>query len=134
MFRKISHVAVAVKNIDDALMRYTQVLGMSVKVTEEIPEQKVKVAMLPIGESRLELVQGTDPESPVSKFIEAKGEGVHHIALEVNDIDTSLKLLKYAGLKLIDEKPRIGADGAKIAFVHPKSLNGVLLELIQPNK
>ena len=134
MFKKISHVAIAVKSIDDALVRYTQVLGLSLKCTEEIKEQKTRVAMLPVGESRLELVQGTEAESPVCKFIEAHGEGVHHIALEVDDIDSSLRLLKFAGLKLIDEKPRIGAEGAKIAFVHPKGTNGVLLELIQPKK
>lgn len=132
MFKKISHVAIAVKNLDDAIMRYTQVLGMINKGTEVIADQKVTVAMLPVGESRLELVQGTDNESAVSKYVESHGEGIHHIALEVEDIDYTLNVLKYAGLKLIDEKPRIGAEGAKIAFVHPKGLNGVLLELIQP--
>jgi len=134
MFKKISHIAIAVKNIDDALVRYTQVLGMTAKPVEQVPEQKVKTAMLPVGEGRLELVQGTDKDSPVAKFIESHGEGIHHIALEVDDIHDALTVLKFAGLQLIDEKPRIGAEGAKIAFIHPKSLNGVLLELIETKK
>jgi methylmalonyl-CoA/ethylmalonyl-CoA epimerase len=134
MFKKISHVAIAVKSLDDALVRYTQVLGMTVKATEEVPDQKVRIAMIPVGESRLELVQGVGKDSPVSKFVESRGEGIHHIALEVDNIHESLSVLKYAGLQLIDEKPRVGAEGAKIAFVHPKGINGVLLELIEPKK
>jgi methylmalonyl-CoA/ethylmalonyl-CoA epimerase len=134
MYKKISHVAIAVKNLDDAVMRYTQVMGMTLKCTEEVADQKVKVAMLPLGESRIELVQPTSPDSPVQKFIDAKGEGIHHIAFEVDDLEASLNLLKYAGMQLIDQKPRIGAEGAKIAFVHPKALNGVLLELIETKK
>jgi methylmalonyl-CoA epimerase len=134
MFKKINHIAIAVKSLDDALVRYTQVLGMTLKGIEEIPDQRVKVAMLPIGESRLELVQGTDKDSAVSKFVESRGEGLHHIALEVDNIHDSLNALKFAGVQLIDPVPRIGAGGAKIAFVHPKGLNGVLLELIEPKK
>lgn len=134
MFSKISHVAIAVKSLDDALVRYKQVLGMTVKCIEEVKEQKAKVAMLPVGESRIELVQGMEKDSAISKFVESRGEGIHHIALEVDDISQTLGLLKYAGVPLIDEKPRIGAEGAKIAFVHPKGLNGVLLELIEPKK
>jgi methylmalonyl-CoA epimerase len=134
MFKKISHIAIAVKDLDDALVRYTQVLGLTHKCTEEIADQKVKVAMLPIGESRIELIQATNPDSTIDKFIQAKGEGIHHIAFEVEDIDTAIRVLKFAGLQLIDEKPRIGAEGAKIAFVHPKGMNGVLLELIEPRK
>ena len=134
MYKKISHVAIAVKNLDDAIMRYTQVMGMTLKCTEEVADQKVKVAMLPLGESRIELVQPTSPDSPVQKFIDAKGEGIHHIAFEVDDLEASLNLLKYAGMQLIDQKPRIGAEGARIAFVHPKALNGVMLELIETKK
>jgi methylmalonyl-CoA/ethylmalonyl-CoA epimerase len=105
---------------------------MTVKGVEDVPEQKAKVAMLPVGESRIELVQGTSDDSAISKFVASKGEGIHHIALEVEDISQALNALKFAGVQLIDQTPRTGAEGARIAFVHPKGMNGVLLELIQP--
>jgi methylmalonyl-CoA epimerase len=96
---------------------------------ETIEEQKVKSAMIPIGESRIELMESTDPEGPIGKFIAKRGEGIHHISLEVDDIEKMIAKLSGAGIELIDKKPRIGAGGSKIAFVHPKGMRGVLLEL-----
>ena len=102
--------------------------------TEIVEDQKVRVAMLPIGESRIELLEPTSEDSPISKFIEKRGGGIHHIAVEVEDIEAALAKLKAQGMRLIDETPRIGAEGCLVAFVHPSSANGVLLELVQENK
>jgi len=129
MFRKISHIGIAVRNMDEALKLYSETLGLKVSGIETVEEQKVKSAMIPIGESRIELMESTDPEGPVGKFITKRGEGIHHISLEVDDIDKELAKLSKAGIELIDKKPRLGAGGNKIAFVHPKSMHGVLLEL-----
>ncbi|WXG47089.1 MAG: methylmalonyl-CoA epimerase [Candidatus Atabeyarchaeum deiterrae] len=129
MFRKISHIGIAVRNMDEALKLYSETLGLKVSGIETVEEQKVKSAMIPIGESRIELMESTDPEGPVGKFITKRGEGMHHISLEVDDIDKELAKLSKAGIELIDKKPRLGAGGNKIAFVHPKSMHGVLLEL-----
>jgi methylmalonyl-CoA epimerase len=129
LFKKISHIGIAVGNMNDAIKLYSDVLGLKVTGIETIEEQKVKSAMIPIGESRIELMESTDPEGPVGKFIAKRGEGIHHISLEVDDIDKMLAKLSKAGIELIDKKPRVGADGKKIAFVHPKSMHGVLLEL-----
>ncbi len=102
--------------------------------TETVEDQKVRVAMLPIGESRIELLEATSDDSPIAKFLEKRGGGIHHIAVEVENIEESLAKLKAEGMRLIDEKPRIGAEGCLVAFVHPSSANGVLLELVQENK
>jgi len=131
MIDKIDHIGIAVKNLDDALEFYQKQLGVEATGTEEVAEQKVKVAFLPVGESKLELLEGTTEDSPVNKFIEKKGAGVQHIALKVNDIEASLAELKEKGVKLIDESPRYGAGGARIAFVHPKSTGGTLIELCE---
>jgi len=130
MIRKIDHVGIAVKNLDEAIKLWEK-LGLKVAEIEEVPEQKVRVAVFKVGESRIELLEGTSEDSPISKFIAKRGEGIHHIALGVENIEEHLERLKGEGFRLIDEKPRTGAGGAKIAFVHPKSVNGVLLELCE---
>lgn len=131
MINKIDHIGVAVKSIDEALKFYTDVLGMECKGTEEVAEQKVRTAFIPTGDSEIELLESTSEDGPIAKFIERKGEGIQHIALRVLDIEKALEELKAKGVMLIDEKPRYGAGGAKIAFIHPKSTKGVLLELCQ---
>ncbi len=128
---KISHLGIATKGIDEALKFWRDALGLENIHSEEVPEQKVRVAMLPIGDTRIELLEATSPDSPIAKFIEKRGGGIHHIAVEVEDITASLEKLKAEGARLIDETPRAGAEGCLIAFVHPASTNGVLLELIQ---
>ena len=131
--RYINHLGVATKGIDDALGFWVDALGLENVHTEIVEDQKVRVAMLPIGESRIELLEPTSDDSPISKFIEKRGGGIHHVALEVDDIEASLAKLKAKGVRLIDELPRIGAEGCLVAFVHPSSTNGVLLELVQTN-
>jgi LAO/AO transport system kinase len=129
----INHLGIATKGIDEALVFWVGALGLENVHTEIVDEQKVRVAMLPLGESRIELLEPTSADSPISKFLEKRGGGIHHIAVEVNDIAASLAKLKAKGVRLIDESPRIGAEGCLVAFVHPSSANGVLLELVQTN-
>jgi methylmalonyl-CoA/ethylmalonyl-CoA epimerase len=131
MLTKINHIGVAVKSIDEALPFYRDQLGMAFKGSEEVLEQKVKVAMLQVGESKIELLEPTSLESPVAKFLEKNGPGIHHLAYEVEDIVAAIAHLKKEGARMIDETPRNGAHGTLIAFVHPKSSNGVLTELCQ---
>jgi methylmalonyl-CoA epimerase len=131
MVVKIDHIAIAVQNLDEAIKVYKEALGLELAGEEEVPEQGVRVAFLPIGDTRLELLEPLSSESPVAKFLEKRGEGIHHICLEVEDLEKTLAELASKGVKLIDEKPRLGAHGRKMAFVHPKSLHGVLLELYQ---
>jgi methylmalonyl-CoA epimerase len=131
---KINHLGIATKGIDDALRFWEDALGLENVHTEIVEEQKVRVAMLPLGESRIELLEPTSEDSPISKFLEKRGPGIHHIAVEVEDIETSLQQLKDKGTRLIDETPRVGAEGCLVAFVHPASANGVLLELVQTRK
>lgn len=128
---RVDHIGVAVNSIDEAAKLYTDILGLKMHGVEEVAEQKVRVAFIPVGDSEIELIESTSPDGPVAKFIEAKGEGIQHIALRVKDIEKALEECKAAGLRLIDEKPRKGAGGAKIAFVHPKVTNGVLLEICE---
>jgi methylmalonyl-CoA/ethylmalonyl-CoA epimerase len=128
---KIDHVGVAVEKLDDALKIYEGILGLELHGTETVEEQKVRTAFLPVGETEVELLESTDPEGPIGKFIAAKGQGVQHIAFRVADIEAALAELKEKGVRLIDEKPRYGAGGARIAFLHPKSTNGVLVELCE---
>lgn len=128
---KINHLGIATKGIDNALKFWSDALGLENVHTEVVEDQKVRVAMLPIGESRVELLEPTSDDSPISKFLEKRGGGIHHIAVEVDDIEASLAQLKEKGMRLIDENPRIGAEGCLVAFVHPSSANGVLLELVQ---
>ena len=131
MIKKIDHIGVAVKNLNEAMRLYSESLGLEIEETEEVKEQRVKVAFIPVGESRIELIESTDPNGPIAKFIERRGEGIHHIALEVDHIEDALQKLKERGVQLIDEKPRIGAHKMKIAFLHPRSTKGVLLELCE---
>lgn len=132
---KINHLGIATKDISEALKFWGNALGLENVHTETIEDQKVRIAMLPIGESRIELLEPTSEDSPITKFLEKRGGGgIHHIAVEVENIDAALAKLKAEGARLIDEKPRIGAEGCLVAFVHPSSANGVLLELVQENK
>ena len=128
---KINHLGIATKGIDEALKFWSDALGLENVHTEIVEDQKVRVAMLPIGESRVELLEPTSEDSPISKFLEKRGGGIHHIAVEVDDIEASLAKLKSQGMRLIDDSPRIGAEGCLVAFVHPSSTSGVLLELVQ---
>ncbi|MBX3296646.1 MAG: methylmalonyl-CoA epimerase [Acidobacteria bacterium] len=128
---KINHLGIATNGIENALKFWEDALGLENVHTEVVEDQKVRVAMLPIGESRVELLEPTSDDSPISKFLEKRGGGIHHIAVEVEDIRASLERLKAQGMQLIDEEPRIGAEGCLVAFVHPKASDGVLLELVQ---
>lgn len=130
---KINHLGIATKDIAEALKFWEDALGLENVHMETVEDQKVRVAMLPIGESRIELLEPTSEDSPITKFLEKRG-GIHHIAVETEDIEAALTKLKRAGVRLIDEKPRIGAEGCLVAFVHPSSANGVLLELVQSEK
>ena len=125
----LDHIGVAVRSIDEAKKFWVDQLGLKVVHVEEVPEQKVRVALLDAG---IELLEPTSPDSPVAKFIEKRGEGLHHVTLQTGNLADRLKALKAAGVNLIDEKPRIGAGGAGIAFLHPKSAHGVLVELCEP--
>ena len=127
----IDHIGIATHKIDDALLLWRDALGLSVDLTEDVTEQGVRVAMLPIGETHIELLEPLQSNSPVGKFLDKRGPGIHHIAVKVADIRSSLAQLKEKGARLIDETPRIGAGGCLVAFVHPASANGVLLELVQ---
>jgi methylmalonyl-CoA/ethylmalonyl-CoA epimerase len=131
MLTKINHIGIAVKSLDDSLAFYRDNLRMAFAGIEEIAEQKVKVAMLQIGESKIELLEPTSEDSPVAKFMEKNGPGIHHVAYEVDDIEAAIAKLVADGARMIDEVPRAGAHGARIAFIHPKSSNGVLTELCQ---
>ncbi|MCG0278651.1 MAG: methylmalonyl-CoA epimerase [Thermanaeromonas sp.] len=130
----VDHIGIAVPNLQEAIKFYEEVLGLKCEGIEEVPEQKVRVAFLPVGDSEIELLESTDPEGAVAKFIESRGPGIQHIALRVDNIEKALEELKQKGVRLIDEKPRYGAGGAKIAFVHPKATNGVLLEISEREK
>jgi methylmalonyl-CoA/ethylmalonyl-CoA epimerase len=129
--KHIDHIGIAVRSIDEGKKFFTDVLGLTFEKTEVIEEQKVKTGFFPITDSELELLESTSPDGPVAKFIEARGEGVQHIAFRVEDIDEALKELKERGVRLIDQEPRKGAGGARIAFIHPKETYGVLVELCE---
>ena len=131
MLTKINHIGIAVTSLDASVPFYRDNLGMAFSGIEEVAEQKVRVAMLCIGESKIELLEPTSEDSPVAKFIEKNGQGIHHIAYEVDDIESAIAALRADGVRMIDEKPRLGAHGTQIAFIHPKSSNGVLTELCQ---
>ena len=128
---KIDHIGIATKDLEEGLAVWRDALGLELDSTEEIPEQGVRVAMLQVGESHIELLEALSPESPVGKFLAKRGPGIHHIAVEVSDIRHALAELKNKGVRLIDEMPRVGAGGCLVAFVHPSTANGVLLELVQ---
>jgi methylmalonyl-CoA epimerase len=128
---KIDHIGIATNAIDGSVDFWRDTLGLAVGEIEEVSQQKVRVCMLPVGESQVELLEATSPDSPISKFLEKRGQGIHHIAIRVDDIRGMLATLKGKGARLIDEEPRAGAGGCLVAFIHPSSTGGVLLELVQ---
>lgn len=131
MFVGMDHVGIAVKNLDEAIHVYRDLLGFKLMGVHVLAERKIKMALMSTGgETQIELVQPLDAESTVAKFLETRGEGIHHFAIRVEDIEAALADMKKNGVTLIDETPRVGAEGKKVAFVHPKSAKGVLLELV----
>jgi methylmalonyl-CoA/ethylmalonyl-CoA epimerase len=131
MIKKVDHIGIAVRSIETTLPFYTEVLKLPLLGIEEVESQKVRVAFLKAGETKLELLEPTTQESTIAQFIEKRGEGMHHIALGVNSIEERILEMKENGIRMIDEEPRIGAGGAHIAFMHPKSASGVLVELCE---
>ena len=131
MTKKLAHIGIAVESLDDWIPYYRDVLGLEFLGTEVIPEQKVKVAFLKLGEGSIELLEPTSDESPISKFLQSRGSGIHHLAIQVDDIEDELEKHRNASARLIDNEPRIGAHDMKIAFIHPKTTGGVLVELCQ---
>jgi methylmalonyl-CoA/ethylmalonyl-CoA epimerase len=131
---KIDHVGIAVMSIEESLPYYRDVLGLEYLGTEVVADQKVSVALLKLGDSRLELLEPISPDSPISGFLEKRGSGIHHICVRVSSVSSALSEHQRAGSQLIDTKPRVGAHGTRIAFVHPRSTSGVLLELSEASK
>ncbi|KAA1262361.1 Glyoxalase/Bleomycin resistance protein/Dioxygenase superfamily protein [Rubripirellula obstinata] len=130
--KSLNHIGIAVRSLDDQQAFYAQTLGAEFEGVEDVPSQKVKVAFYKLNDVRLELLEPTDPESPIAKFIEKRGEGLHHMAFTVDSLQDRIDELKSEGLRMIDETPRPGAHHMQIAFIHPKSSGGVLTELCQP--
>jgi len=128
---RLAHIGIAVNDIDESLKLYHEALGLSLHGRETVEKDRVNVAFLPIGDTEIELLEATDPDSPIARFIEKRGEGIHHIAIEVEDIDAALETMRTRGFRLIDETPRSGAGGVRVAFLHPKSTGGVLIELCE---
>ena len=128
----IDHIGIAVRSLEEAMAFYRDTLGLPLAEVEEVADQKVRTAIFCTGEGRVELLEPTSPESPIAKFLEKRGEGIHHMAVRVTDIQAKLAELEASGAQLIDRSPRVGAGGHLIAFVHPKAAHGVLLELTQP--
>ena len=131
MLKKIHHVAVAVDNLDEAAKFYQNVLGLDLAGVEVVSAQKTKVGFFKIGGSNIELVQPAEPDSPLDKFLKTKGQGIHHLCFEVDDIEAEIKLLLEKGATMIDHEPRPGAHNSRVAFIHPKSSSGVLIELVE---
>jgi methylmalonyl-CoA/ethylmalonyl-CoA epimerase len=131
---KLEHLGIAVKSLEQSVPIFEKIFGVKASPVQEVKEQKVKVQKLKLENCDLEILEGTDPESPISKHIEKRGEGIQHCSFEVHDIEKSLAELKEGGVKLINETPRVGADDMLIAFLHPKSTAGILMELAQPGK
>ena len=127
----IEHIGIAVSNLAAAINLYESLFGLKCYNIEEVPDQKVKTAFFKVGETKIELLESTDPESSIGKFIATRGEGIHHIAFAVNDIEKQLKHAEEIGIRLIDARPRKGAEGLDIAFLHPKSTSGVLIEICE---
>lgn len=126
---RLAHIGIAVANLEDAIAAYTNLLGRKPVSIETVSEQKVKLAFFATGEAKIELLEGTDSDSPISKFIARRGPGIHHVSFVVDNIQAELSRLKAAGVRLIDQTPRRGAEGALIAFIHPESAGGILIEL-----
>ena len=131
MIKKIDHIGIAVKNLDSQVKYYSEILGLECSGIEEVAEQKVRVAMFPVGEVRIELLEPSSPDSPIARFLEKKGEGIHHIAYQVSDLKGQLTRLEEKEIQLIDREPREGTGAHKIAFLHPKSTFGVLTEMCE---
>lgn len=131
MFDRIAHVGIAVKDLGSSIETYTRLTGSGPVHSEEVPDQRVRTAMFRMGETTIELLEPTVDDSAVGRFLERRGEGIHHVAISVADIKKELVRLKAAGFRLIDEHPRVGADNCHVAFIHPKAANGVLIELVQ---
>jgi methylmalonyl-CoA epimerase len=131
MITKINHIGIAVNSIDESVKLYTDVLGLKVQDIEFVADQKVKTAIIPVGESKIELIESTDPEGTIAKFIESRGEGLHHVALEVGNIQDALGTMVSKGIALIDQQPRKGVENSTIAFLHPKGTGRVLMELVE---
>jgi len=131
MIKKINHIAIAVSNLEEAAGFYQTVMGLTLSGIEVVTAQKTKVGFFKIGESNIELVQPAEPDSPLVKFLETKGQGIHHICLEVDDIEAEVKAFLEKGATMVDQKPRPGAHNTRVAFVHPKSSGGVLIELCE---
>jgi len=129
--KHIDHIGIAVRSIEEAKKFFTDILGLKLQRVETVEDQKVKTGFFPITDIELELLESTEPDGPIAKFIEARGEGVQHIAFRVESIDNALKELQEKGVRLIDKEPRKGAAGARIAFIHPKETHGVLVELCE---
>jgi methylmalonyl-CoA/ethylmalonyl-CoA epimerase len=129
----IEHIGIAVKDLEESIRYYEGVLGLKCYAIEEVTDQKVKTAFFKVGQTKIELLESTDPEGPIGKYIEKKGEGIHHLAFHVKDLQGALNEAQDKGIRLIDEKPRGGAEGLDIAFLHPKSTNGVLTEFCENN-
>ena len=124
----IEHIGIAVNSLEESIPYYENVLGLKCYATEEVKDQKVKTAFFMVGQTKIELLEPTDPEGPIGKFIEKKGTGIHHVAFAMEDVATALQQAKEKGVRLIDQKPRKGAEGLSIGFLHPKSTGGVLTE------
>ncbi len=131
--KKIEHIGIAVKNLDESVKYYQDAFGLKCYLIEEVKEQNVRTAFFNVGGTKIELLESTTPDGPIGKFIEKKGEGVHHIAFAVNNIDSSLTELSNKGIQLIDKQSKKGAEGLDVAFLHPKASFGVLIELCEKN-
>ena len=129
--RRIDHIGIAVPDLETALAPYVEGLGIQVAHREEVATQKVRVAMMPVGETNIELLEPTSGDSPIAKFLESRGPGIHHIAIAVDDIEVAMERMNAAGVRMIDTEPRTGAGGTKVAFAHPKAFGGVLVELVE---
>lgn len=134
MIKRIDHIGIVVNDIGEALIVYQQALGLTLAEIQDRPDQAVRIAFLPTGESGIELIQPVTSDSDVAKFLQRRGEGIHHICLEVGDIENALTDLRQKGLQLIDEMPRVSPEGDRFAFIHPKGAHGVLIELHQRDK
>jgi methylmalonyl-CoA epimerase len=132
MYKKIDHIAIAVRSLEKAMRTFSETFGITGWSVEEVPEQKTRVALRPLGESRVELLEPMGEGSPVASFLARRGEGIHHVCFQVEDLAEEMRRLKGAGARLVDLEPRVGAGGCLVAFVHPSSAMGVLVELTQP--
>lgn len=131
---RLDHVGVAVTSLEEALAPYQDGLGLTVSEIEEVPSQQVRIAFLPVGDTRLELLEPTGKDSPIGRFLQRRGQGVHHLCFQVEDIEAALERFKAAGVELVDEIPRAGAGGSRVAFVHPRGMAGVLIELVEKER